>query len=327
MKVAVYSYRAFDEGLYFEKIAKELGMELVLCPDAPDMENAALAEGCDYLSVITTKIDAALVERFHDLGVKMISTRTIGYDHIDLKKAKELGVKISNATYSPNSVADYALMLMLMTTRRMKMIMNKAAIQDFSLPGNIGKELPDMTVGIVGTGRIGETLIRHLSGFGCKILAYDLYEKDSVKQFATYVPLDTLYRESDIISLHIPASEKDYHMISGEVMDTMKDGVILINTARGSLIDSRALIDHIESGKIGAAGLDVVENEFGMYYYDKKTDVMDNRELAILKSFHNVVVTPHMAFYTNEAIRDMVYSSLKSYRLEADGEKNPWLIQ
>ena len=184
MKVAVYSYRAFDEGLYFEKIAKELGMELVLCPDAPDMENAALAEGCDYLSVITTKIDAALVERFHDLGVKMISTRTIGYDHIDLKKAKELGVKISNATYSPNSVADYALMLMLMTTRRMKMIMNKAAIQDFSLPGNIGKELPDMTVGIVGTGRIGETLIRHLSGFGCKILAYDLYEKDSVKQFA-----------------------------------------------------------------------------------------------------------------------------------------------
>ena len=165
MKVAVYSYRAVDEGLYFEKIAKELGMELVLCPDAPDMENAALAEGCDYLSVITTKIDAALVERFHDLGVKMISTRTIGYDHIDLKKAKELGVKISNATYSPNSVADYALMLMLMTTRRMKMIMNKAAIQDFSLPGNIGKELPDMTVGIVGTGRIGETLIRHLSGF------------------------------------------------------------------------------------------------------------------------------------------------------------------
>ena len=115
-------------------------------------------------------------------------------------------------------------------------------------------------------------------------------------------------------------------MISGEVMDTMKDGVILINTARGSLIDSRALIDHIESGKIGAAGLDVVENEFGMYYYDKKTDVMDNRELAILKSFHNVVVTPHMAFYTNEAIRDMVYSSLKSCRLEADGKKNPWLI-
>lgn len=131
MKVAVYSYRAFDEGLYFEKIAKELGMELMLCPDAPDMENAALAEGCDYLSVITTKIDAALVERFHDLGVKMISTRTIGYDHIDLKKAKELGVKISNATYSPNSVADYALMLMLMTTRRMKMIMNKAGDPGF----------------------------------------------------------------------------------------------------------------------------------------------------------------------------------------------------
>lgn len=163
MKIFVYSYRKFDEEPYFQTIAKEFGVELGICADAPDMENAVLAEGYEYISIITTKIDAALVTRFYELGVRMISTRTIGYDHIDEEQARKLGMKISNATYSPNSVADYALMLMLMATRRMKLIMAKAAMQDFSLPGNIGKELPNMTVGIIGTGRIGETLIRHLS--------------------------------------------------------------------------------------------------------------------------------------------------------------------
>ncbi len=327
MKIFVYSYRKFDEEPYFQAIAKEFHAELGICTDAPDMQNASLAEGCDYISILTTKIDGKLVERFHELGVKMISTRTIGYDHIDVDRAWELGMKISNATYSPNSVADYALMLMLMTTRRMKFIMAKAAMQDFSLPGNIGKELPNMTVGIIGTGKIGETLIRHLSGFGCRILAYDLYEKESVKQYAQYVELSELYRSSNLISLHIPADSSNFHMISGDAIDRMKDGVILINTARGSLVDSDALIRGLESGKIGAAGLDVVENEFGLYYYDKKTDVMDNRELAILRSFPNVIVTPHMAFYTNEAIRDMVYSSIKSCRLDADGKENPWLVK
>lgn len=326
MKIFVYNYRKFDEEPFFQAIAEEFGAELGICSDAPTMENACLAEGYDYISIITTRIDAALVTRFHELGIKMISTRTIGYDHIDMEQAKRLGVKVSNATYSPYCVADYALMLMLMCVRKMKFIMSKAAIQDFSLPGNIGKELPRMTVGIIGTGKIGETVIHYLAGIGCRILAYDLYEKESVKQYARYVSLDELYRESDLISLHIPASSEDYHMISEDSIRKMKDQVILVNTARGSLIDSEALIRNLENGKIGAAGLDVVENEFGLYYYDKKREAMDNRELAILKSFPNVIVTPHMAFYTNEAVRDMVYSSIKGCYLDSEGKENPWLV-
>ncbi len=326
MKVFVYSCRAFDEDEHFERFSREFQIELGICRDAPTLENAHLAAGYDAVSIITTKVDGALVERFHELGVGMISTRTIGYDHIDLGRARELGVHVGNATYSPNCVADYAVMLMLMSIRKMKRIMQRAEINDFSLQGIQGRELPNFTVGVIGTGRIGQAVLRNLSGFGCRLYAHDLYENENAKRYAQYVSLEELYEKCDLISLHMPLTQDNFHMINRESMEKMRDGVVLINTARGGLIDTQALIWGIESGKIGAAGLDVIENEFGMYYFDRKSDILDKRDLYILRGYPNVIVTPHMAFYTDQAISDMVKHSLKSCLLEYEGKEDPWRV-
>lgn len=326
MKIFVFNYRDFDEAEYFTRISKELGVELGICREKPTLETIEQAAGYDCISIITTPIDAELMWRIKELGIGMISTRTIGYDHVDLNAAKELGIKVSNATYSPNGVADYAIMLMLMASRKMKHIMERADIRDFSLKGIQGREFASFTVGIIGTGRIGRTVVRHLSGFGCRILAYDLYENEEVKQYADYVPLEEIWNQCDLISFHTPLTEENFHMVNGDTIAKMKDRVILINTARGGLIDSQALIENLENGKIGAAALDVIENEFNLYYYDLKSEVLSNRELAVLKSFPNVIVTPHMAFYTDQDVHDMVYASLKSCLLEAKGEENPWKV-
>lgn len=182
MKVTVYNCRAFDEKALFEQYGKELGIELVLCPDAPDPENAALARESECIDIITSKMPAELLKVFADYGVKYITTRTIGYDHIDVKAAKELGMTVANAPYGPCGVADYAVMLILMTIRKMKRILERTNIQDYSLCGIQGRELKDLTVGVIGTGRIGRTVLKNLSGFGCKLLAYDLYENAEVKE-------------------------------------------------------------------------------------------------------------------------------------------------
>ena len=323
MKLFVYSYREFDEAEFFQKFAEEYHVELGICHDAPTMENAYLAEGYPYVSIITTKIDEELMNRFHALGVKMISTRTIGYDHIDLEAARKCGISVGNVTYSPECVADYTVMLMLMSIRKMKRIMQREEINDFSLPGIQGKEMPNFTVGVLGTGRIGRAVIRDISGFGCTIYAYDQYENDEVKKYAQYVSLDEIYEKCDMITLHMPLTEENMHLIDAEAIQKMQDGVVLINTARGGLIDTKALIDGLESGKIGAAGLDVIEDEFGMYYFDRKSDILSKRDLYILRGFPNVIVTPHMAFYTDQAVSDMVKHSIESCMLHEAGKEDP----
>lgn len=323
MKLFVYSYREFDEAEFFQKFAEEYHVELGICHDAPTMENAYLAEGYPYVSIITTKIDEDLMNRFHALGVKMISTRTIGYDHIDLEAARKCGISVGNVTYSPECVADYTVMLMLMSIRKMKRIMQREEINDFSLPGIKGKEMPNFTVGVLGTGRIGRAVIRDISGFGCKIYAYDQYENDEVKKYAQYASLDEIYEKCDMITLHMPLTKENMHLIDAEAIQKMQDGVVLINTARGGLIDTKALIDGLESCKIGAAGLDVIEDEFGMYYFDRKSDILSKRDLYILRGFPNVIVTPHMAFYTDQAVSDMVKHSIESCMLHEAGKEDP----
>lgn len=323
MKLFVYSYREFDEAEFFQKFAEEYHVELGICHDAPTMENAYLAEGYPYVSIITTKIDEDLMNRFHALGVKMISTRTIGYDHIDLEAARKCGISVGNVMYSPECVADYTVMLMLMSIRKMKRIMQREEINDFSLPGIQGKEMPSFTVGVIGTGRIGRAVIRDISGFGCQIYAYDQYENDEVKKYAQYASLDEIYEKCDMITLHMPLTKENMHLIDAEAIQKMQDGVVLINTARGGLIDTKALIDGLESCKIGAAGLDVIEDEFGMYYFDRKADVLSKRDLYILRGFPNVIVTPHMAFYTDQAVSDMVKHSIESCMLHEAGKDDP----
>ena len=328
MKVTVYNCRPFDERDMFERFGKELNIELVLCPDAPNAENAALAKGSECIDIITSKMPAELLKVFADYGVKYVTTRTIGYDHIDVKAAKELGMTVANAPYGPHGVADYAVMLILMTIRKMKRIIERTNIQDYSLAGIQGRELKDLTVGIIGTGRIGRTVIQNLSGFGCKIIAYDLYENEDVKKMGVpYVTLQEMWQQADVISLHAPLTDDNFHMIDAQAIAQMKDGVMIVNTARGGLIDSEALISGIESGKIGGAGLDVVETEFGLYYYDHKSDILNNRELAVLRGFPNVTVSHHMAFYTDECVKTVVRDSLLGCKCFVEGKENPWEVK
>lgn len=328
MRVTVYNCREFDEKELFERFGRELNIELVLCPDAPDQENAALAKGSECIDILTSKMTEDLLKVFADYGVKYVTTRTIGYDHVDVKAAKALGMTVANAPYGPCGVADYAVMLILMTIRKMKRILERTNIQDYTLKGIQGRELKDLTVGVIGTGRIGRTVLKDLSGFGCRLIAYDLYENEDVKaQGVPYVTLEEMWQQADVITLHAPLTDENHHMINEETISKMKDGVMIVNTARGGLIDSEALISGIESGKIGGAGLDVVENEFGLYYYDRKSDILNNRELAILRGFPNVTVSHHMAFYTDECVETVVRDSLLGCRYFVEGKENPWEVR
>ena len=326
MKIAVYNYREFDEGAYFEKFSKIYNVEIVRIDDAPDLQNANLAKGCFGVSVITTAITKDIIQTWSHLGIKHISTRTIGYDHIDLESAKDLGMTVSNVTYSTASVANYTVMLILMALRKMKMVMRRAVGFDYSLENSIGMELENKTVGVVGTGAIGQKVIQNLSGFGCKIIAADPFIKKEVTKYAQYVSLEKLIKESDIITFHVPALKDTYHIVRQETIDQMKDGVILVNTARGSVINTTDLIKNLENGKIGACALDVIENELGLYYQDYKYQVIGNHELSILRDMPNVLLTPHLAFYTEQAVSDMVENSIASIVASFNGEENKFKI-
>ncbi|MFU0832375.1 MAG: Phenyllactate dehydrogenase [Oscillospiraceae bacterium] len=326
MKITLYTCRP-DEAAYLDEFRKKYGVELVSTSEPPTVENVSLAKGNECISILTQlPMSEKLLKTYYDVGVRFISTRSIGYDHIDVKAAEKLGMHVGNVSYSPYSVADYTVMMMLMALRKVKSILIRSANQDFTLHGVKGLEMHNLTVGVIGTGRIGRAVLQNLTGFGCRMLAYDLYPNDSVRKIAEYVPIAELLRQSDIISLHMPATKENFHMINRDTLSQMKDGVILVNTARGSLIDTEDFIDAVESGKVGGAALDVIENEAGLYYCDHKGKVLQNRNFAILKVFPNVLVMPHMAFYTDQAVKDMVENSIKSCILFARKEENPWQI-
>ncbi len=326
MRLYVYSMREFDELPCFEKFCKKYGIEYDYTTETPCLANLDYCRGYEVVDIITTVIDRPMLDRFHELGVRCLATRTIGYDHIDTAYAKQLGIGVIHISYSPNSVADYTIMMMLMGCRKLPHIMERAAVQDYTLKGKLGREIQDCTVGIIGTGRIGKTVIRHLSGFGCRMLAYDIYKSDEVREYAQYVDLDTIYRECDIITLHAPATDDNYHMINAQAIEKMKQDVILINCARGALVDTDALIDGIESGKIGFAGLDVVEHESGLYYFNRMGEPLHNPKLAILRSYSNVLVSPHTAFYTDEAVANMAENSILGAMKFMNGEETPFLV-
>ena len=326
MQVTVFSCRKYDELPEFQRNAEELGLKLVLTNEIPTLENLHYVEGSQCVDITTTPINRALLEAYYDKGVRYIVTRCIGYDHIDVAAAKELGITVANTPYGPDGVADYTVMLMIMAMRHMNEIMMRNAVQDYTLRGLLGKELKDMTVGIIGTGRIGQSVMRNLSGFGCKVICYDLYPSKAAESYGEYVSFETLLEQADIISLHLPVTEENFHMLDAEAFAKMKQGVIIVNTGRGGLIDSKALADAVECGKVGAAALDVVENEFDLCYYDRKCDVLTNRELALFRSYPNVIVSHHMAFYTNNYLRTIVGDSLRGCKAFMTGAENPWVV-
>ena len=319
MRILVYSFRDFDEKEAFDALCAAEGFTYATCPDYPSVENAALARGCDAVSIIVCDMNEALLTALAAQGVRYICTRSIGTEHIDMAAARRLGLRVASAAYSPDSVANYAIMLMLMACRRFPYVLERARLQDFSLKGKRGRELSEMTVGVVGLGRIGRTVLSHLSGFGCRLLGYDP-RVNAAPGLCEQVRLETIWRECDVISLHCPATTENYHMVDAAALAAMKPGVILVNTARGALVDTMALVDALESGQVGAAALDVIENEYGLYYINHTGEAMANRELALLSAFPNVIVAPHTAFYTDASIRDMARCTVEACRAFERGE-------
>lgn len=324
MKIFVYAMREFDELPVFEAACREQGIDFGWTAEYPTLENAHLAEGCEGITIITNPLPPALLDRYHALGVRYIATRTIGFEHIDVNYARRLGMRVCNITYPPDGVADYTLMLMLMACRKLPYVMARANLQDYSLQGKLGKQLRGSTVGVIGTGRVGEAVIRRLPGFGCKVLAYDLRENPEVLGMAEYRDLNSLLEESDIVTLHAAALQSNRHMLGAAEFGRMKEGAILVNTARGSLVDTEALVEALKSGKLAYAALDTIEHEEGLYYHDLQHECLTRPQMALLRTLPNVLFTPHMAFYTEEAVESMVRNALTGLLQFHRGEANPF---
>ena len=312
MKIAVFEKRPYEEKIINE-FQKQTGVEIVSTDEILDDKTISLCKNADAITTLGfSKLDKELLDKIKSYGVKYISTRTIGYNHYDLDYAKKIGFKVCNVTYAPNGVADFTIMLMLLTIRKYKPAMWRQNVNDYTLNGLMGKEMRHMTVGVIGTGRIGYTVIKNLSGFGCKILAYDKYQNNSVKEFAEYVDFDKLLKESDIITIHVPLTPENKEIINKKSISKMKDGVIIVNTARSELTNIQDLIEGIETQKIGALALDVFDNEDEIYHHYFSTDIIKNRDMAYLRQFPNVILTQHMAFFTDSAVNEMIINSLNN---------------
>ncbi|PNV62347.1 lactate dehydrogenase [Clostridium sp. chh4-2] len=312
MKLIAFEVRD-DEMSTFTRLEKEHDLEIAYYPFPVSTENVDLVNGYEYMTTLgMSHLDSELLDQLHKRGIRFLNTRTIGYNHIDISHANELGMVVSNTYYGPYGVADYAIMLILMSLRHYKQALFRGNVNDYSLTGLQGMEMRNLTVGVIGTGKIGAAVIENLQGFRCKVLAYDVYHNPNLKGLADYVSLEELYNRCDIITLHTPLLESTYHMINKDTIGQMKDGVIIINCARGPLICLEDLINAVESKKVGAVGLDVVEHEEGIYHRDLRSDIIRNRDMAYLRQFPNVTMTQHMAFYTKEAVESMVVYSIKN---------------
>lgn len=312
IQITAYEVRD-DEKEFFEKQARILNVQIIYTSETLNEATIDLSDNSQAVTTLgQSNIDAKILQKLHQKGIQCLATRTIGYNHIDLDTAKALGIKVSNTYYDPNGVADYTVMLILMLLRKYKQALYRINVNDYSLPGLRGREIKDLTIGIIGTGSIGSQVIKNLSGFGCEILASSNSEKAAIKEIAEYVLLDELYARSDVISLHTPLTDTTRQMINSDSINQMKDGVTLINCSRGELMKIPDIIQGIENEKIGALALDVFEKETGIYHLDRRNDIISNRDMAYLRQFPNVIMTQHIGFYTDAAVNSMVSCALDS---------------
>ncbi|GAA4525501.1 D-lactate dehydrogenase VanH [Amycolatopsis samaneae] len=316
MGITVYSCEQ-DEEVLFREMAPRFGIVPTITDAAVSAANVELASGNRCVSVgHKTHIPNPTLLALSQAGVRYISTRSIGYNHLDVDYAESVGIAVGNVAYSPDSVADYTLMLMLMMVRNAKSIISRADAHDFRLNETRGKELRDMTVGVVGTGRIGAAVMDRLRGFGCQVLAYD--NRPAVA--ADYVSLDELLKQSDIVTLHTPLNTDTHHLLNGERIKQMKHDAFVINTGRGALIDTEALIAELENGTLGGAALDVLEGEEGIFYADCRNKTIESGLLLRLHKLPNVLISPHTAYYTEHALSDTVEQSITNC-LKFEGSK------
>ncbi|MGW6282569.1 D-lactate dehydrogenase VanH [Kribbella sp. NPDC055071] len=310
-----------DEAIVFRELAPRLGVDTTITAAHLTEDNIELAAGNRCVSVgHKARISNETILALERVGVRYISTRSIGFNHLDVEYAESIGVTVGNVEYSPDSVADYTLMLMLMALRNAKSIVHRAQIHDYRLNDVRGKELRDLTVGVVGTGRIGAAVMDRLRGFGCGVLAYDTRPLTDAK----YVPLDDLLRESDIVTLHTPLTPETHHLLNRQRIFELKHGAFVINTGRGPLLDTAALVSALESGRLGGAALDVVEGEQGIFYADCSDRPIDNAALMRLQELPNVIVSPHTAYYTDHALSDTVENSIVNC-LKFEDRKREWI--
>ncbi|HET6740013.1 MAG TPA: D-isomer specific 2-hydroxyacid dehydrogenase family protein [Kribbella sp.] len=295
-----------EEAVLFEELAPLLGVELTLNPTPVTAENADLAVGNRCVSVDHKhRISNAALLALSSAGVRYLSTRSIGYNHLDVPYAESVGITVGNVAYSPDSVADYTLMLMLMAVRNAKAVLWRADLHDYRLSDVRGRDLRDLTVGVVGTGRIGAAVLDRLRGFGCQVVAFDKQPKTS----AEYVQLDELLRRSDIVTLHTPLTSETHHLLDEHRIAQLRPGAFVVNTGRGGLVDTKALVAALERGDLGGAALDVLEGEEGIFYADHSNKPISDLLLR-LQALPNVLISPHTAYYTDRALRDMVENSL-----------------
>lgn len=311
MKLFAYEVRP-DETDAFDRVSAQLGIEVVRCPDPLTDANIHLCTGFDGITTLgRSRLDRDTLARLKQMGIRAVSTRTVGCNHIDLAAAKELGIPVCNTSYGAECVADYTVMLLLLCLRNYKPALWRMQVNDYSLFGLEGRQIRSLTIGVVGTGRIGRQVMQNLSGFGCKFLCYDPFPHPDAAKLGQYVSLEEIWANCDAITFHTPLTPENYHMVNRETLTKMKPGVILINTARGGLMDMEDLIEAVENQQIGKLALDVFEDEDGIYHEDRRTDIIKNRSMAYLRQFPNVVMTPHMAFYTEEAVESMVFGGVR----------------
>ena len=319
MIVAVFDTHRFDRAA-LEKENSHLGHELRFYEVRLEQSTAKLAAGCDAVCVFVNDVlDRPTLITLQAIGVRLIALRCAGYNQVDLVAAHELGLVVARVPdYSPYAVAEHAVALLLALNRKIHRAYNRVRESNFSLEGLVGFDLHGKTVGVVGTGKIGAVFAKIMTGFGCRLLAFDVHPRTDLP--VTYVNPAQLLKESDIISLHVPLLPETYHFLNEKTLAQLKPGALIINTSRGALIEAQALVDALKSGQIGGAGLDVYEEETGVFFNDLSGQVLQDDVLARLISLPNVLITSHQAFLTQEALANIARTTLETISAFERGE-------
>jgi len=328
MKVAVFSTKKWVRDS-FEPVKDNYEVELTYLEAKLNSQTAALAQGYDGVCVfVNDNLDAEVLTLLHGYGVKFVALRCAGFNNVDVVKAKELGVAVLRVpAYSPYSVAEHALGIIMSLNRKYHRAYPRIREGNFSLDGLMGFDIHGKTVGVIGTGKIGQIFIDIMSGFGCRILAYDKYpNKELIKKGIKYVDLQELYSKSDIISLHCPLTHETFHIINEYAIRTMKPGVMIVNTSRGPLINSNAVISGLKSGKVGYLGLDVYEEEEELFFEDLSDQVIQDDQFVRLQTFPNVLITSHQAFFTREATAEIARTTFENMTLFLETGDSPNIV-
>lgn len=324
MKVTVFSTKNYERP--FLENANKGKHDLLFLEKSLSPDTAHLAEGCDAVSVFTNDDACAeVLEKLAGLKIRSIATRAAGYDNIDLSKAEKLELKVANVPeYSPYAIAEHTLAMILAMNRKIVRADRKVKDYNFALDDLIGFDLHGRTVGVIGLGKIGSIVVKILHGFGCRILAYDLQKNEHLtgKYGVQYVSLDELCKQSDIISLHAPLNANTKYMIRKETLSLMKNGVMIVNTGRGPLINTIDAIEALKEGKIGYLGLDVYEKEKGLFFYDHTHDIPKDDLFARLLTFKNVLITGHQAFLTENALKNIADTTIHNLTCFENGERS-----